>query len=68
MFVFNPAEHAPRIETPGNPWIEQTELMDTVALVLNGFARRCKQCRRPARVKYLDAAGLCPDCKPPHRA
>jgi hypothetical protein len=59
--VFDPAHDAPRISTPGNPWIEETDMMDTVALLLNGFAKRCTKCRRPARMKHL-SNGLCPDC------
>ena len=60
--AFCPATDAPRIATPGNPWIQETDLMDWVALVLNGFAKRCTECRRPARVQYL-RGGLCPDCR-----
>lgn len=52
----------PRDRIPGNPWIQETEFMDSFALLLNGNARRCQACRRPARVQYL-TEGFCPDCR-----
>lgn len=60
--IFDPAVDAPRITTPGNPWIEETDMMDAVALVLNGFAKRCTECRRPCRLHHIEA-GKCPDCR-----
>lgn len=59
---FDPAVDAPRISTPGNPYIEETDMMDSVALLLNGFAKRCVGCRRPCRTKYLNQCKQCPDC------
>lgn len=46
-----------------NPWIEEDDFFDAVALVLNGFAKRCQICKRPIRLKYLDENGHCPDCR-----
>jgi len=46
-----------------NPWIEENLFMDEVALVINGFAKRCTICHRPARLKYLDKNQRCPDCR-----
>lgn len=39
---------------PGSP-------MDDVALLLNGFAKRCQKCRKPTMNKFL-ANGTCPEC------
>lgn len=40
---------------PGSP-------MDNVALLLNGFAKRCIECRRPTQNKWLEN-GKCPVCR-----
>lgn len=40
---------------PGSP-------MDDVACVLNGFAKRCAECKRPTMKKWLDG-GKCPVCR-----
>jgi hypothetical protein len=61
--VFNPMTDLPAEHTPGNPYIEQNDIADEVALLLNGFAKRCTKCRRACRLKYLDKAQLCPDCR-----
>jgi hypothetical protein len=37
------------------------EIMDDTALLLNGLAKRCKQCNRVAWIRYLEN-DLCPDC------
>jgi hypothetical protein len=52
----------PRDQPQGNPWIQETEMMDTFALLLSGRARRCLKCRRPIRVEYLTDK-CCPDCR-----
>lgn len=52
----------PRKQSENNPWIEETDLMDTFALLLNGAAYRCTACHRPIRVRHLEN-GLCPDCR-----
>jgi len=46
----------------GSRWLEANGITDEVALLLGGHARRCSQCRRSARTKYLDSSGRCPDC------
>ena len=41
------------------------ELMDDVALLLNDLAKRCAQCERVIRNKYLrehNGQKFCPDC------
>lgn len=63
MNVFNPMTDLPPEHTPGNPYIEANDIADPVALLLNGFAKRCKSCQRPCRLKFLDGAQLCPDCR-----
>lgn len=45
-----------------NPWIEENDCMDEIALLLCGAAKRCRQCRRACRTRHLQD-GLCPDCR-----
>lgn len=45
-----------------NPWLEETELMDKIALLLAGMAKRCVNCKRACRLKHLSESGHCPDC------
>ncbi len=45
-----------------NPWIEENEWMDEIALLLCEAATRCHHCRRACRKRHLDN-GLCPDCR-----
>ena len=52
----------PKIDGP-NPWIEENDLADAVGLILIGRAKRCKICKRPIRLKYLDENQHCPDCR-----
>lgn len=35
--------------------------MDDIACLLNGFAKRCKECRKPTMNKWL-TGGQCPAC------
>ena len=44
------------------PYGGQGEAMDDVALLLNGFAKRCADCKRPTKNKYLQE-GKCPVCR-----
>lgn len=44
------------------------EYYDDVCLLLNGLAKRCKNCKGPTKLKYLDKFGYCPDCKPVEEA
>jgi hypothetical protein len=37
------------------------QLLDDVALLLNGLAVRCKMCQAPTKKTYL-VVGICPDC------
>jgi hypothetical protein len=53
----------PRSRPQGNPWIEETEVMDSIALLLAHMAARCTGCKRPVRNKYLKD-NKCPDCRP----
>ncbi|HQK63554.1 MAG TPA: hypothetical protein PLF16_00200 [Candidatus Staskawiczbacteria bacterium] len=46
-----------------SPWLEETELLDEFALLLNGMAKRCQKCKRATRVRHLDADQHCPDCR-----
>lgn len=47
----------------GNRWLETNEIMDEVALLLAGLAKRCVQCRRATSNKYLDSKQICPSCR-----
>ena len=47
-----------------SPWLEETDIMDETALLLNGYARRCTKCRLAVRTKHLDDHERCPDCRP----
>jgi hypothetical protein len=44
-----------------NPWLEETECYDEIALLLSGLAKRCSECERSTRTYYLED-GLYPDC------
>jgi hypothetical protein len=46
-----------------SPWLEEDDLMDEIALLLSGLAKRCAKCRRSTRTKHLEQ-GQCPDCRP----
>jgi hypothetical protein len=48
-----------------SPWLELNPegIADETALLIQGSARRCKECKRATRVKHLNDAGLCPDCR-----
>lgn len=48
-------EFFPYGAAPGSP-------MDDVALLLNGFAKRCTGCKRPTQNKWLKD-GKCPVCR-----
>jgi hypothetical protein len=50
-------------DLPGTPsrW-GGNELMDDVALVLNGLGARCQTCTRVTRNQHLQD-GKCPDCR-----
>lgn len=58
-----PTSNDPPRARSNNPWLEETEMMDEVALILGGYAKRCATCKRPARLKYLDEDRNCPDCR-----
>ena len=53
----------PRPKDGKSPWLEETELVDEVCLLLNGLAKRCVKCKRATRIKHLDSQGRCPDCR-----
>jgi hypothetical protein len=57
-----PTSNDPPRARGNNPWLEETEMMDEIALLLGGYARRCVTCQRSARLKYLKD-GKCPDCR-----
>lgn len=60
-----PTSNDPPRPSSDNRWIEETDAMDEVALLLNGLAKRCRQCNQAARLKYLDKEHRrCPDCRP----
>lgn len=59
-----PTSNDPPRRSTSSRWLEETELMDETALLLNGYARRCRGCRRATRIRHLDAERLCPDCAP----
>jgi hypothetical protein len=46
-----------------NQWLEDNDLIDWVALLLNGHARRCAKCKRSISIRYLDSNEHCPDCR-----
>lgn len=53
----------PRPKDGKSPWLEETELLDEFALLLEGAAKRCQKCKRATRVRHLNADQLCPDCR-----
>lgn len=53
----------PRDKSGTSPWLEENELMDEIALLLSGMAKRCTKCRRATRTKHLDQEQCCPDCR-----
>ena len=54
------SNEAPREQS--NPWIEENDCMDEIALLLCEAAKRCRTCRRACRMRHLQN-GLCPDCR-----
>ncbi len=46
-----------------NPWLDDNDIMDEVALRLNGLAKSCTKCRRATHIRHLDGNQLCPDCR-----
>jgi hypothetical protein len=59
-----PSSNEVRRETSNtSPWLEENELMDEIALLLNGMAKRCVKCRRSTRTNHLDQDQRCPDCR-----
>jgi len=53
----------PKPQEGKSPWLEETGLLDEVALLLNNMAKRCQKCKRATRVRHLDANQLYPDCR-----
>ncbi len=53
----------PRPREGKSPWLGDNDVMDEVALLLAGEARRCAKCGRATRVKHLNADQFCPDCQ-----
>lgn len=52
----------PRKSEDKSPYLEETELMDEIALLLSGAAARCSSCELAVRMEYLED-GKCPDCR-----
>ena len=55
MFPYRPRSNYAESMFGGN------NLVDDTALLLNGLAKRCKMCKAPTKLKYLDESS-CPDC------
>lgn len=53
----------PRSREDKSPWLDGNELLDEVALLLNGSAKRCVECKQAVHVRYLDSNQHCPDCR-----
>lgn len=53
----------PQPSNDKNPWLEENDLLDEVALLLNGSAKKCVECKRTTRVHHLDTNKRCPDCR-----
>lgn len=59
-----PTSNNPPRPTEGkSPWLGESELMDEVALLLDGSAKRCTGCKRATHVRNLDSNQHCPDCR-----
>ncbi len=48
-------------KTDKNRWLNEGD-EDMFALLVNGFVKYCKGCRRPVRIHHLDNKQRCPDC------
>ncbi len=52
----------PRSTTGKSKYLEENDIMDEFALLLNGHAKKCSKCKLAVRTRYLED-GLCPDCR-----
>ena len=57
------SNNSPKLREGKSPYLGETELLDEVALLLSGDARRCNKCKLAVRIKYLDQNDNCPDCR-----
>ena len=53
----------PRTLTGKSQWLGDTEVMDEIAMLLNGIAERCAKCKRATHTRHLDSNQICPDCR-----
>ena len=54
---------SPQPTTGKSRWLEDDDMMDECALLLNGLAQRCTKCQRATHNRHLDANQRCPDCR-----
>lgn len=58
-----------RLPTSNDPprehskWGSQSDVMDDIACLLSGTAKRCRECKKPTMLKHLNDQGHCPDCR-----